>query len=140
MSYHRLDGNYIKMTIQNFSLNTFFTLVNSQVARYLNTLMIFLPKMWRTMTQGFLNLLKWPPLWKKIYRLKAIWYIGPKFWDDMPIQLKQKQSRSPFKHDLKKYYLTKSQLVSEILFYQFFYLLLSYNCLWIFIKVGSLYK
>ena len=52
------------------------------------------------------NMLKRPPC-KTSKGMKAISYIGPKLWDDLPIFLKQKQSISTFKHDFKRYYITK---------------------------------
>ena len=52
------------------------------------------------------NMLKRPPC-KTSKGMKAISYIGPKLWDDLPICLKQKQSISTFKHDFKRYYITK---------------------------------
>ena len=52
------------------------------------------------------NMLKRPPC-KTSKSMKAISYIGPKLWDDLPICLKQKQSISTFKNDFKRYYLTK---------------------------------
>ena len=38
---------------------------------------------------------------------KAISYVGPTLWDEMPNVLKQKESIASFKHDFKKYFLNK---------------------------------
>ena len=52
------------------------------------------------------NILKRPP-YKTSNGQKALSFLGPKIWDDMPNCLKQKESIASFKHDFKKYYLKK---------------------------------
>ena len=50
------------------------------------------------------NMLKRPPC-KTSNGRKSLSYLGPKLWDDIPHQLKQKQTITSFKHDFKKHYL-----------------------------------
>jgi len=52
------------------------------------------------------NMLKRPP-YKTSNGRKSLSYLGPKLWDDIPHQLKQKQTIASFKHDFKKHYLKK---------------------------------
>ena len=51
-------------------------------------------------------MLKRPP-YKTSNGRKSLSYLGPKLWDDIPPQLKQKKSIASFKHDFKKHYLKK---------------------------------
>ena len=75
--------------------------LHNNVPEYINDIFTKNVKKYNTRNS---NMLKRPPL-KTSKGMKAISYLGPKIWDDMPIILKQKQTISSFKHDFKKYHL-----------------------------------
>ena len=56
------------------------------------------------------NMLK-RPLCKTSNGMKAISYLGPKLWDNMPIYLKQKESISCFKHGFKRFILQNELII-----------------------------
>ena len=55
------------------------------------------------------NMLKCP-YYKTSNGQKAIKYIGPKLWDDMPNHLKGKRSNYFFKHDYQNHYIKNLNL------------------------------
>ena len=76
---------------------------HNDVPEYINDM--FIPNIRKYDTRNP-NMLK-RPSYKTANGRKALSYIGPKLWDDIPYQLKLKNTISSFKHDFKKHYLEK---------------------------------
>ena len=96
-----------------------FKFINGNCPYYLNQVFEFVPECNISLRNNFLKLKR--PFRNTNTGQKALSFIGPSFWNQIPETLKKTKNLNTLKHNLKKHLLLVSLLSSALLFFLLFF-------------------